>query len=341
MKLLDFSTGNLDKLNPEILWEKEILDFFREWNSDSEFIISKTSGSTGTPKEIQLPKSAMKLSAKLTAEFFGLEKGNSAMLCLPVNFIAGKMMLVRAMETGLKLFCTEPKSTLRLHSATDIQKFDFVPMTPMQVENSFDELNKIKTLLIGGAPLNFELKSKLKNLPIRVFESYGMTETITHIALKEISKDEFTVLPQMKIRKDERNCLVIQTPYFDEEIITNDVVELKNENEFKWLGRFDNVINSGGIKLFPEQIEKKLKPFISDDFILASLPDATLGQKLILVVERLDDGSWMLEDFTQRITQNAKLNKYEVPKEIYFVEKFPRTESGKIKRNELLNFIKT
>jgi len=209
----------------------------------------------------------------------------------------------------------------------------------MQVENSFDELNKIKTLLIGGAPLNFELKSKLKNLPIRVFESYGMTETITHIALKEISKDEFTVLPQMKIRKDERNCLVIKTPYFDEEIITNDVVELKNENEFKWLGRFDNVINSGGIKLFPEQIEEKLKPFVSDDFIVASLPDATLGQKLILVVERLDDGCWMLEDFTQRITQNAKLNKYEVPKEIYFVEKFPRTESGKIKRKKLKELI--
>src|SRR5690606_22523021 len=273
----------------------------------------------------------MKLSAKLTAEFFGLEKGNSAMLCLPVNFIAGKMMLVRAMETGLKLFCTKPKSTLRLRSATDIQKFDFVPMTPMQVENSFDELNKIKTLLIGGAPLNFELKSKLKNLPIRVFESYGMTETITHIALKEISKDEFTVLPQMKIRKDERNCLVIQTPYFDEEIITNDVVELKNENEVKWLGRFDNVINSSGIKLFPEQIEEKLKPFIENEFIITSIPDKILGEKLILIIEN--------DSATNFQIPSSNLHPYEIPKEIYFTGKFPRTESGKIKRNEILKLI--
>ena len=334
IKILDFSTGNFDKLNPGIQWEKEILDFLEDWDSDAEFIISKTSGSTGIPKEIQIPKSAMKLSAKLTAEFFGLEKGNSALLCLPVNFIAGKMMIVRAMETGLKLFCTEPKSQISLEKFDEI---NFVPMTPMQVENSFEELHKIKILLIGGAPLNFELKSKLKELPTRVFESYGMTETITHIALKEISEEFFTILKQMKIRQDERNCLVIQTPYFEEEIITNDIVELKNENQFKWLGRFDNVINSGGIKLFPEQIEEKLKPFIENEFIITSIPDKILGEKLILIIEKLDDGCLMLEEL---ITQNAKLEKFEIPKEIFYLEKFPRTESGKIKRNELLTLIK-
>jgi O-succinylbenzoic acid--CoA ligase len=342
IKILDFSTGNLDELNPEILWEKEIQDFLKDWNSDSEFIISKTSGSTGIPKEIKIPKSAMKLSAELTAEFFNLKKGNSALLCLPVNFIAGKMMLARAIETGLKLFCTEPKSKI---SFENLAKIDFVPMTPMQVENSFDELTKIKILLIGGAPLNFELKSKLKNLPAKVFESYGMTETITHIALKEISEEYFTVLKQMKIRQDERNCLIIKTPYFEEEITTNDVVKIKNESEFKWLGRFDNVINSGGIKLFPEKIEEKLKPFISDDFIVASLPDKILGEKLILIIE---SASTTLSNQTINFShpelvegQNSELKKHEIPKEVHFIEKFPRTESGKIKRNELLNFIKT
>src|SRR5690606_934968 len=196
---------------------------------------------------------AMKMSAQMTGEFFGLKEGMSALLCMPVNFIAGKMMIVRAIELKLKLFLEEPRSKILLKKS-----IDFVPMTPMQVENSFDSLEKIKVLVIGGAPLSDTLRARLLKLSTRSFESYGMTETITHIGLKEISEEFFTTLKGVSVRKDNRDCLVIQTPYFEEEIITNDIVELKNKSEFKWLGRFDNVINSGGIKLFPEQIEKKL-----------------------------------------------------------------------------------
>ncbi|MDD3772697.1 MAG: AMP-binding protein [Weeksellaceae bacterium] len=321
MIILDFSTQQLDALNPKIFWEKSILDFLNEWNSNHDYIIAHTSGSTGKPKEIRLSKKSMKLSAKLTGEFFNLQKGNTALLCMPVNFIAGKMMIVRAIELGLKLFCVEAKSQI------DLEKFpslDFVPMTPMQVEKSFDSIQKIKTLLIGGAPLSDDLRTKLIQTKVKVYESYGMTETITHIGLKEISEEFFTVLNQVKIKKDDRNCLVIKTPYFEEEVVTNDLVEITDEKYFKWLGRFDNVINSGGIKLIPEQIEEKLKPYIQKEFIVSSKPDAILGEKLILIIES-DTFDFSLPD--------GLLGKFEKPKEILFIKEFPRTESGKIKRN--------
>lgn len=328
MILLDFSK---EFKIPQIVnenWQKEIISFINEWFSDDEFIISKTSGSTGIPKEIKIPKSAMKTSAKMTGKFFGLNVGNSALLCMPVNFIAGKMMLVRAMELKLKLYCIEPKSKLNLNFTNEI---DFAPMTPMQVENSFDQILTIKTLLVGGAPLSDELRKKLSTLKTKSFESYGMTETITHIALKEISEEFFTTLEKIKIRKDERGCLVIQTPYFKEEIITNDIVEVKDKDQFKWLGRFDNVINSGGIKLFPEQIESKLKPLIQGEFIISSLSDAILGQKLILIIEGNENPKFEI--------RNSNLAKFEIPKEIYFLKEFPRTESGKNIRNEILDLV--
>lgn len=329
MKVLDFSTQKFDELDPKNPWEKEIMEFLTEWNSTKEYIISKTSGSTGTPKEIELPKQAMKLSAQMTGEFFELRRGDSALLCLPVGFIAGKMMVVRAAELKLKLYCIEPTSKITLDFT---EKIDFAPLTPMQVENSFEELNKIKILLIGGAPLADSTREKLLKFPTKSFESYGMTETITHIGLKEISEEFFTVLEKIEIRQDERKCLVIQTPYFEEEIITNDIVEIKNQKRFKWLGRFDNVINSGGIKLFPEQIEKKLKPFIESEFIITSVPDEKLGQKLILIIEGVKNSELNI--------QNSTLTKFEMPKEIFYLNEFPRTESGKIKRAEVVELIK-
>lgn len=331
MMLLDFSNQFEFPTDANQTWQKEILNFLNDWFSDEDFILSKTSGSTGAPKEIPTPKSAMKMSAAMTGEFFGLYKGNSALLCMPVNFIAGKMMIVRAIELKLKLFCVQPKSNIDL---SEFPVLDFVPMTPMQVESSLGNLSTIKTLLIGGAPVSDELRRKLLKLETRIYESYGMTETITHIALKEISDDWFSVLPKVKIRKDKRGCLVIKTPYFEEEIITNDLVEIKNETQFKWLGRFDNVINSGGIKFSPEQIEAKIKPLIPNEFIISSLPDDKLGEKLILVIEGNNSFNFAHSQLSE------VLSKYEIPKETYFLEKFPRTESGKIQRQKIHKLIK-
>lgn len=330
MILLDFSTEQYDRLNPEISWQKDILDFWAEWTNNSHFIIAHTSGSTGQPKPIELAKSAMKLSAKMTGEFFDLTKGKTALLCLPVGFIAGKMMLVRAMELKLKLYVAEPKSTIDLSEFPDL---DFVPMTPMQVENSLESLSKIKTLLIGGAPLSDALREKLLTYKTQSYESYGMTETITHIGLKRIDESFFSCLNGIKISTDDRNCLKIQTPYFEEAIQTNDIVAIKNERQFQWLGRFDHVINSGGVKLFPEQIEAKLKRHISAEFIISSLPDETLGEKLILVIESKTELISIDE-------LKLLLDKFEVPKAIFHLTEFPRTESGKIKRKELIEQLK-
>jgi O-succinylbenzoic acid--CoA ligase len=328
MKLLDFSTGNLDSLDTSIEWEESIQNFLNQWYSDSKFIEAKTSGSTGNPKPILLPKSAMKMSAEMTGKFFGLKKGDSALLCLPVGFIAGKMMVVRAIEIGLKLYCVQPKSKLDL---LDFPKIDFVPMTPMQVENSLESLPTIKTLLIGGAALSDSLRSILLKYDTACYESYGMTETITHIGLKKITETNFQVLAGIEIYTDERGCLVIQTPYFPEEVVTNDLVEIINSQEFKWLGRIDNVINSGGIKLIPEKIEQKLKPFLNPDFIISSLPDEILGEKLILIVE----GNSIPEiDYSQ-----TDLNKYEIPKAIFVLNEFPRTEAEKLKRSAINELI--
>lgn len=324
MKLLDFSSQEFDSLEPSSDWEMAIQSFLNDWNSDSEFIVAQTSGSTGEPKSISLPKSAMKLSAQLTGKFFGLQQSDTALLCLPVSFIAGKMMVVRAIELGLKLYCISPSSRINL---AEFPELDFVPLTPMQVENSWEALPKIKTLLIGGAPLSDSLRNKLLPLETQSYESYGMTETITHIGLKKISEDFFQVLDGIGIRQDQRDCLVIQTPYFPEEIITNDLVEIRNPKEFKWLGRWDNIINSGGIKLIPEKIEQQLKPFISTEFILTSIPDEILGEKLVLVVESAEIPNL---DYTP-----INLAKFEIPKEIYAIKEFPRTESGKLKRKEI------
>src|SRR5690606_33556006 len=157
MMLLDFSNEFEFPQSTREIWQKEILNFLNDWFSDKDFILSKTSGSTGVPKEIRIPKSAMKMSAELTGEFFGLKKGDTALLCMPVNFIAGKMMIVRAIELKLKLYCIQPKSEINL---SEFPALDFVPMTPMQVENSFENLSKIKILLIGGAPVSDELRRK-------------------------------------------------------------------------------------------------------------------------------------------------------------------------------------
>lgn len=327
MKVLDFSNNQFDALNPKIEWQKNLLEFLESWHSNSEFITTHTSGSTGKPKPIKLPKAAMKMSAHLTGEYFHLQQGDKALLCLPVNFIAGKMMVVRAIELGLKLYCTAPKSKINLKSTP---KLDFVPMTPMQVQNSLESISKIKKLLIGGAPLSDDLRELLIAQKIDAYESYGMTETITHIALKKISELYFTCLNGVKISNDERDCLVIQTPYFNKEIVTNDLIEIKNENQFKWLGRIDNVINSGGLKLIPEVLEAKLKPYLDREFIFGSQSDALLGERLVLIIE----GPFFEIELPKNILQ-----KFENPKEIYFLDKFPRTENGKIQRAEILKLI--
>lgn len=307
-------------------FEQELSKFILEWFDENEFVQVTTSGTTGTPKTIQLKKEAMVNSALATATFFELSSNCKALHCLPMQYIAGKMMLVRALVLGWDLdFITPDSHPLDGNS----KNYDFAAMVPLQVENSLEHLYRIKKIIIGGAKLNPALIDALKQIPTAIYETYGMTETITHIAAKRIQDAAFSVLPDITVSNDDRNCLVIDAPRLsDSKIITNDVVGIMEGNKFVWLGRFDNVINSGGVKLFPEKIEEKLSVKIPHRFFVIGKPDASLGEKLVLVIES--------EPFDIENSVFEGLDKYEKPKEIIFVSKFSETETGKIKRTDSL-----
>ena len=263
--------------------------FLLDWFSANDFIEVKTSGSTGDPKVIQLRKEFMINSALATGEFFNLPEKTTALLCMSTEYIAGKMMLVRAMVLGWKLDIVEPAS----NPLKSIDKtYDFSAFVPMQLHNSLEDISRVNKLIVGGGVVSQELERKIQKISTEVYATYGMTETITHIAVKKLNhihneKSHYKILPNIAISQDQRNCLVISAPKIVKDIvITNDVVELISETEFKWLGRIDNVINSGGIKLHPEEIEKKLSQIISQRFFVAGIPDSKLGEKLILIIEK-------------------------------------------------------
>lgn len=324
-------------------YEKHIGDFLLDWLSTSLTITVQTSGSTGTPKQLVIKKEHMVNSALATGMFFELEQGNTVLYCLSTEFIAGKMMLVRALILGLDIICVTPVSNPL--EATNA-KFDFAAMVPLQLINSIDKIHRIKTLLVGGAPFLDDLKELVQNKPTNIYETYGMTETITHIALKRINhlknvetdqeSNAFKVLPEVSITMDNRDCLVISAPNIsDAEVVTNDVVRMISETEFEWLGRYDNVINSGGIKLFPERIEAKLTKMVAHRFFVAGLPDEKLGQKLVLFVEGKSDIGNSLET----ISGTTFLDKFEIPKDVIFVPNFKETKNGKINRRTTLQSV--
>lgn len=307
-------------------WEKPVGDFLLDWFDGKTYIEMKTSGSTGIPKTIRVDKQAMVNSALATGDFFGLHSENRALQCLPVKYVAGKMMLIRSIILGLDLDYVAPTSNPMEN--LDDTHYDFVAMVPMQAQNSLKELKNVKKLIVGGARISKSLEKELMKLPTEVYETYGMTETITHIAAKKVGEKEFTVLPHVTISYDDRNCLVIHAPQIiaEETVITNDLVELVNENQFLFLGRIDNIINSGGVKIMPEQVEKKLDGKVDRRFFIASKDDAELGEKVVLIVEG--------ESFDIDKAIFEGLDKYERPKEIVFVSKFKETENGKILRKE-------
>lgn len=306
-------------------YEKDMGLFILDWIDENETIELMTSGTTGTPKLITLQKQAMVNSAIATADFFDLRPGDTALHCLPTKYIAGKMMLVRAIVIGLELDIVAPTAHIEISPS---KKYDFGALVPMQAEASLSKLNQFQKIIIGGAKLDSALAEKLALCSAEIYETYGMTETITHIAAKKIGADHFKVLPHISISKDERGCLVIKAPNVaDETIVTNDLVEVYNDNEFRWLGRYDNVINSGGIKYLPELIEAKLATKINQRFFIAGMPDAVLGEKIVLFIEA--------EKFPLEATFLDDLEKFERPKEIYFLPNFIE-KNNKIRRFEMI-----
>jgi len=305
-------------------FEKPVGDFILDWFDDKEYIKMQTSGSTGKPKSIQVDKQAMVNSALATGDFFGLNAGDTILNCLPVQYVAGKMMFVRAFILGLEMDFVAPSS----HPFELIdKKYDFTALVPLQAMNSLDKLVNFKTIIIGGAKVSAELEKKLKPIKSNIYETYGMTETITHIAARKMGAKAFTTLPNVVLSQDENNCLLIHASDISNEIIhTNDIVELVSENQFVFLGRFDTIINSGGIKLIPEQIEEKMMPFIKNRFFVIGKADKELGEHLVLVVEG--------KETPIDIDKMETLDKYERPKEIIFIPQFKETPTEKVIRKE-------
>lgn len=330
-------------------YKDKIARFIEDWNSGKEWFTLKTSGSTGNPKEISFHRNTLVSSAQLTATFLNLQPGNSALHCLPVEYVAGTMMLVRSLVLGLKLYVADPSSD-PLQQVAHGMDFDFSAMTPMQITRSIQSsqfiimLRQIGKLIIGGAPVDLHLRMFFKNWENEVYETYGMTETLTHIAMRRLSgreaADSFTALPSITFDTDTRGCLVINAPHVaSTPIITNDLVSLLSPVSFRWLGRIDFVINTGGIKIIPEVVEAKLAPFVSYRFAITGRKDKLLGEKVIMLVEVVPED--IQEHFRQELLQvfTQYLQPYERPKEIFFVEHIPISVSGKLLRNEIVNLV--
>lgn len=321
--------------------EKELAGFLKEWYSPKDFLEVRTSGSTGIPKTIRLKKEFVAESALRTLHFFQLKTDDCVLHCLPLKFIAGKLMVVRALLGGLDLFLAEPTTDF---SFLKNEKFRFAAMVPNQVgkilkaESTPGEfLGNIEKLLIGGSSVPNSLEETLQKVSIACYSSYGMTETATHIALRKINgagaDGWYRCFEDINVNLSAGGCLQIFMPGLEKSLLrTTDIAELKDEKTFRILGRNDNVIISGGIKFSPEQMEKKLETFISEPFIFSSLPHRTLGQQLVLVIEgkETEEGRKHLNETCRR-----ELTKYEQPKSIIYVSEIPKTENGKLDRKAI------
>ena len=324
ISIKDFAYSSIKEGNEN---ESNLGQFILDWIDSSAHIELQTSGTTSKPTAILFPKEALINSAKATGAFFNLNSGDSALCCLPFSYIAAKMMFVRAWVLGLKLDIIEPSSNpLEFIS----KPYDFSAMVPLQIHNSLSKLNQIGTLLVGGAAVSIDLAHQLKQYNCTVFETFGMTETVSHIAAKNLSEGEtvFRVLPNISIAQDDRGCLTVNAPHLNPKLLqTNDVVSLISKDAFKWLGRFDHVINSGGVKIHPEVLEQKLQNQIKTPFFIAGVPDEVLGQKAVLIIE------------CEAKQLELDLNEIETikrPKATYFLPQFHRTKSGKIQRQKTL-----
>lgn len=313
----------------------DVREFLEEWFSDSATVNLHTSGSTGVPKLIVAEKSRMEASARMTIEYLNLSKGDTALLCMPVKYIAGKMMIVRAIIGGLDLLLGDVSGN---PLDNEDRHIDFAAMVPLQVYNSvknqrakFEKLGKV---IIGGGAIDKGLEESMSVLCNEIYATYGMTETLSHIAMRRVNGENkseyFSPMRCVEIGLSEDDCLSIYAPNLcAERLQTNDIAEMKTDHTFRILGRKDNVVCSGGIKLQIEQIEAKLGGVITQNYAFSSQKDERLGERLVLVVESAERVEIEPEILAKY------LSKYEMPKSVICVPEIPRTKSGKIARARL------
>jgi len=326
MKINSLDITDFDFKNNE-----ELATLIQEWLGNSSFIKAKSSGSTGEPKTIELPKHLILNSAKLTSSFFEIPVGANALLALPLSFIAGKMMVFRSLVNDWNLILTDSSANPHLPEGN----IHFAAFTPLQadilIETQFEKFNQIGTVILGGGAISTSLFHKLKKCRNRIFATYGMTETITHVAVCELMMQEqdqvFEALPGVEFFIDERGCLCIQAAHLDGGMfVTNDLVDLLDKTHFKFLGRIDNVINSAGLKIFPEKLEREIEEYLDCPFYVTSVEDELLGQKVVLFIqgeEKLFSGK--LENLNSYFG-----NRIDRPRAYFFRQNFNYTHTGKV-----------
>ena len=304
-------------------------EFIAEWHSDSAYVRVQTSGSTGAPKPMLVEKRRMQNSARITCDFLGLKAGDTALLCMSLDYIAGKMMVVRSLERGLRLLAVEPSGHPLMALA---DRIDFAAMVPLQVWNTLQvpeeraRLEAIKHLIIGGGAIDEAMADELRAFPNAVWSTYGMTETLSHIALRRLNGPEasewYTPFPSVSVSLTDEDCLVIDAPEVcAQRLVTNDIAELSADGRFRILGRKDNVICSGGIKIQAEEVERQLQPHLHEPFLISKRRDAKFGEIVVLLTEGAVDEA---RQICERI-----LTQYHRPRAYVHIDHIPLTETGK------------
>lgn len=331
-----------DGVNQDTL--QDLYAFYDEWTNDKDQISVQTSGSTGASKTVFLDKEKVKASAKATGAFFDFEAGEKVVLCLSTKHIAGKLMVVRALLHNMAIIVlpTARNPLLSLENSGSVKNeiIHFAAFVPYQVEAILENpitrnlYQKIYRVIIGGAPINSGLEKDLLELDNQNFATFGMTETITHFALRNLNHQDATYacLPGFEIEMDERGCLVIKENQITDRLVTNDLIRLIDASHFEWLGRADFVVNSAGYKISPEQIERKIAAkFNNRAYFLFGVPDSKWGQSLILFIEGPTSEEFI---FSKEQWISVGLTNYQMPKETYFVRQFDRTATDKIIRKD-------
>ncbi len=317
--------------------------FLSEWNSPSATVTVHTSGSTGTPKPMEVEKRRMLASARITCDFLGLRPGDTALLCMPLDYIAGKMVVVRSLERRLQLVSVQPDGhplsdaslgqyARQLHASPD-GGLTFAAMVPLQVYNSLRvpeearRLKAVRQLIIGGGAIDDELSRQLRTFPHAVWSTYGMTETLSHIALRRLSgpgaSEWYTPFDTVAVSLNTDGCLVIDAPLVHEgTLITHDRAVINAQGQFRILGRLDNVIDTGGIKVQAEEVEAALKPVLRAPFMITRAKDPKFGEAIVLLTEHPDPDS--LKDACRQV-----LPHYWLPRHYLHIDHLPLTGTGK------------
>ncbi len=331
-------------------YESAAWQFCRDWLTGKETFQLQTSGSTGTPKPIAVSRQQMEASAAMTGRVLQLRMGDKSLVNLNVQYIAGLMMLVRGLELELELTIVEPSAN-PLENFPVNTRFDFQSYVPLQLQTILEKtpekvsiLNAAKAILLGGAPVPAALEEKLQAIAAPVYQTYGMTETVSHVALRRLNGSErqgfYSALDTISFEMDEQHCLIIHAPELnDNPVVTNDVVELLSPASFRWLGRADHVINSGGVKVQAEKAERAVEAAFAEwkvtrRFFVTGLPHSKLGEAVALIVE----GEPLSAELQNSIFQNLKtsLSRYEIPKQICYITQFIETPTAKIDKKKTL-----